>query len=64
MKIEEHKKLIALRVKLEDVSTVLNVWASPDLNLDAGSELELVKQRLIEEVDSIKKVLEENVLTY
>jgi len=65
MKTENYKKFVALRAKLDDVSIVLDVWASPTSNFTSmETELRLIKERLTQEVDSIKKVLEENKLTF
>ena len=65
MEIENYKKFVALRAKLDDVSIVLDVWASPTSNFTSvKTELQLIKERLTQEVDSIKKVLEENKLTF
>jgi len=65
MKTENYKKFVALRAKLDDVSIVLDVWASPTSNFTSmETELQLIKERLTQEVDSIKKVLEENKLTF
>ena len=65
MKIENYRKFVALRAKLDDVSIVLDVWASPTSNSSSvETELKLIKERLTLEVDSIKKVLEENKLTF
>ena len=65
MKIEDYKKFVALRAKLDDVSIVLDVWVSPTPNfISAETQLQLIKERLTQEVDSIKKVLEENKLTF
>ena len=65
MKTENYKKLVALRAKLDDVSIVLDVWVSPTPNfISAETQLQLIKERLTKEVDSIKKVLEENKLTF
>jgi len=65
MKTENYKKFVALRAKLDDVSIVLDVWASPTPNfISAETQLQLIKERLTKEVDSIKKVLEENKLTF
>lgn len=64
MKIEDYKKFVALRVKLDDVSTMLDVWTSPASSFaSVETELESIKERLTQEVNSIKKVLEENELT-
>jgi hypothetical protein len=65
MKTENYKKFVALRAKLDDVSIVLDVWVSPTPNfISAETQLQLIKERLTKEVDSIKKVLEENKLTF
>jgi len=65
MEIENYKKFVALRAKLDDVSIVLDVWASPTSSFTSKeTELRLIKERLTQEVDSIKKVLEENKLTF
>lgn len=65
MKTEDYKKFVALRAKLDDVSIVLDVWTSPASSFtSAETELQLIKERLTQEVDSIKKVLEENRLTF
>jgi len=65
MEIENYRKFVALRAKLDDVSIVLDVWASPTSNFTSvKTELQLIKERLTQEVDSIKKVLEENKLTF
>ena len=65
MEIENYRKFVALRAKLDDVSIVLDVWASPTSNFTSTeTELRLIKERLTQEVDSIKKVLEENKLTF
>jgi len=65
MEIENYRKFVALRAKLDDVSIVLDVWASPTSNFTSmETELRLIKERLTQEVDSIKKVLEENRLTF
>jgi len=65
MEIENYRKFVALRAKLDDVSIVLDVWASPTSNFTSTeTELRLIKERLTQEVDSIKKVLEENRLTF
>jgi hypothetical protein len=65
MKTENYKKFVALRAKLDDVSIVLDVWLSPTPNfISAETQLQLIKERLTKEVDSIKKVLEENKLTF
>jgi hypothetical protein len=65
MEIENYRKFVALRAKLDDVSIVLDVWASPTSNFTSmETELRLIKERLTQEVDSIKKVLEENKLTF
>lgn len=65
MEIENYRKFVALRAKLDDVSIVLDVWASPTSNFTSmKTELRLIKERLTQEVDSIKKVLEENKLTF
>ena len=64
MKIEDYKKFVALRTKLDDVSTTLDVWASPASSFTSvEAELESIKERLTQVNDSIKKVLEENELT-
>lgn len=64
MKIEDYRKFVALRVKLDDVSTMLDVWTSPASSYTSvETELESIKERLTQEVNSIKKVLEENELT-
>ena len=66
MKTEDYRKFVALRAKLDDVSIVLDVWTSP-ASIEFPSvetELELIKERLTQEVNSIKKVLEENKLTF
>jgi hypothetical protein len=64
MKIEDYRKFVALRVKLDDVSTMLDVWTSPVPSFTSvETELESIKERLTQEVNSIKKVLEENELT-
>jgi len=65
MEIEDYKKFVALRAKLDDVSIVLDVWAVPTSNFTSTeTELQLIKERLTQEVHSIKKVLEENKLTF
>jgi hypothetical protein len=65
MEIENYRKFIALRAKLDDVSIVLDIWAGPASNFTSTeTELELIKERLTQEVNSIKKVLEENKLTF
>lgn len=65
MKTEDYKKFVALRAKLDDVSIVLDVWTSPASSFTSTeTELQLIKERLTQEVDSIKKVLEENRLTF
>jgi len=65
MKFEDYQKFVALRAKLDDVSIILDVWASPTSGFTSmETELRLIKERLTQEVDSIKKVLEENKLTF
>jgi len=65
MKTENYKKFVALRAKLDDVSIVLDVWAAPASSFTSTeTQLQLIKERLTQEVDSIKKVLEENKLTF
>lgn len=64
MKFEDYQKFVALRAKLDDVSITLDVWASSASSFTSvETELQLIKERLTQEVDSIKKVLEENKLT-
>lgn len=65
MEIENYKKFVALRAKLDDVAAVLEIWSGPASSFTSTeTELELIKERLTQEVDSIKKVLEENRLTF